>query len=93
MTVSQGLGRPVIGLSSDSVGRLNVACFCTALCGVLCVTLWVFAKTLATCIVFALLVGGVAGVMWATAAPVLAEVVGLPLLPSGMQIPRRPPFI
>ncbi|KAI0136268.1 major facilitator superfamily transporter [Xylariales sp. AK1849] len=86
LNLSQGLGRPLIGLSSDSVGRINIAGFCTLLCGILCVTLWVFAKTLASCIVFALLVGAVAGVMWATAAPVLTEVIGLPLLPSGLSM-------
>jgi MFS family permease len=86
--VSQGIGRPIIGVSSDSVGRLNVAGLGTAFCGVLCVTLWVFSKSLATCVVFALLVGGVAGVMWAAAAPVLAEVIGLQMLPSGtLQMP------
>lgn len=83
-TVSQGLGRPAIGLSSDSVGRLNIANLSTLLCGLLCMFFWIFAaKSLATCIVFALLAGGVAGVMWATVAPICAEVVGLALIPSG----------
>lgn len=84
--VSQGLGRPMIGLSSDAVGRLNVAGLCTAFVGVLSVTLWVFSFTLATCVVFALLAGTCAGVIWATAAPVLAEVVGLQLLPSALSM-------
>ncbi|KAI4600218.1 hypothetical protein KJ359_001323 [Pestalotiopsis sp. 9143b] len=86
LNLSQGLGRPMIGLSSDAVGRLNVAGLCTAFVGVLSVTLWVFSFTLATCIVFALLAGTCAGVIWATAAPVLAEVVGLQLLPSALSM-------
>ncbi|KAI0176616.1 MFS transporter-like protein [Pestalotiopsis sp. NC0098] len=86
LNLSQGLGRPMIGLSSDAVGRLNVAGLCTAFVGVLSVTLWVFSFTLATCVVFALLAGTCAGVIWATAAPVLAEVVGLQLLPSALSM-------
>lgn len=73
-------------MSSDAVGRLNVAGFCTAFVGVLCLVLWVFSFTLATCVVFALLAGSCAGVIWATAAPVLAEVVGLQLLPSALSL-------
>ncbi|KAF7535424.1 hypothetical protein G7054_g5400 [Neopestalotiopsis clavispora] len=86
LNLSQGLGRPIIGVSSDAVGRLNVAGFCTAFVGVLCLVLWVFSFTLATCVVFALLAGSCAGVIWATAAPVLAEVVGLQLLPSALSL-------
>ncbi|KAI0484755.1 major facilitator superfamily transporter [Xylariaceae sp. FL0804] len=85
--LAQGVGRPVIGLSSDAVGRLNVANICTLLCGLLCLFLWTFgARSLPVCIVFALLSGSVAGVMWATAAPVCAEVVGLALLPSALSM-------
>ncbi|KAK6074686.1 transporter MCH2 [Seiridium cupressi] len=86
LNLSQGLGRPMIGLSSDAFGRLNVAGLCTAWTGILSVTLWIFSFNLATCIVFALLVGTCAGVIWATAAPVLAEVVGLQMLPSGLSM-------
>lgn len=60
---------------------------CTGLCGLFSLFLWIFAaRSLAACIVFALLSGTVAGVMWATVAPVCAEVVGLPLIPSGTYV-------
>ncbi|KAI0172003.1 MFS general substrate transporter [Hypoxylon sp. FL1284] len=86
-SLAQGLGRPVIGLSSDAVGRLNVANLCTLFCGLLCMFFWVFgAKGLAPCIVFALLSGSVAGVIWATVAPICAEVVGLALIPSALSM-------
>ncbi|KAI1503202.1 major facilitator superfamily transporter [Biscogniauxia marginata] len=85
--LAQGIGRPIMGLSSDSVGRLNVANFCTLLCGLLCLFLWTFgARTLAACVVFALLSGTVAGVMWTTIAPICAEVVGLALIPSALSL-------
>ncbi|KAI1813718.1 major facilitator superfamily transporter [Poronia punctata] len=85
--LSQGLGRPFIGLSSDSAGRLNIANLCTLWCSILCFFVWTFgARTFAGCVVFALLSGAVAGVMWATVTPVCAEVVGLPLIPAALSL-------
>ncbi|KAI1107669.1 MFS general substrate transporter [Jackrogersella minutella] len=85
--MAQGIGRPIIGLSSDSVGRLNIANLCTLFCGLLCLFFWIFGtKTMAGCIVFALLCGPVAGVIWATCAPITAEVVGLNLIPSALSL-------
>ncbi|KAI1824219.1 major facilitator superfamily transporter [Xylaria intraflava] len=85
--LGQGIGRPTIGLSSDSVGRLNIANLCTLWCGLLCFFLWMFgARTFAGAIVFALLGGGVAGTMWPTVSPICAEVVGLALIPSALSI-------
>ncbi|KAI8629122.1 major facilitator superfamily transporter [Xylariaceae sp. FL1651] len=85
--LAQGIGRPAIGLSSDAVGRLNIANLCTLWCGVLCLFVWTFGTTtLAGCVVFALLSGAVAGVMWATVAPICAEVVGLALIPSALSM-------
>ncbi|KAI1421634.1 major facilitator superfamily domain-containing protein [Xylaria sp. FL1777] len=85
--LSQGFGRPAIGLSSDTVGRLNIANLSTLWCGLLCLFVWMFgARTYAGCIVFALLSGSVAGVMWATVSPICAEVVGLAMIPSALSI-------
>ncbi|TRX98883.1 hypothetical protein FHL15_000225 [Xylaria flabelliformis] len=85
--LAQGLGRPAIGLSSDAVGRLNIANLSSLWCGLLCLFVWTFgARTFAGCIVFALLSGAVAGTMWAAVTPVCAEVVGLALIPSALSI-------
>ncbi|KAF2963252.1 hypothetical protein GQX73_g10325 [Xylaria multiplex] len=82
--LAQGIGRPAIGLSSDSVGRFNIAQLSTLWCGLLCLFVWQFGtRTLAGCIVFALLSGSVAGVMWAAVTPICAEVVGIAMIPSG----------
>ncbi|KAI1175397.1 major facilitator superfamily transporter [Nemania sp. FL0916] len=43
-------------------------------------------RTFAGCIVFALLSGSVAGVMWATVTPICAEVVGIAMIPSALSI-------
>ncbi|KAG8165039.1 hypothetical protein KVR01_005314 [Diaporthe batatas] len=84
--LSQGLGRPVIGLFSDRVGRINIAALSTLTAGVAAFFLWIFAgKFFAGAIVYALF-GAFAGCIWPCIAPVAVEVVGLQLLPSVMSI-------
>ena len=59
LNLGQGLGRPIVGIVSDSVGRINIAGFCTLLCGVFCFVIWIPAKTYGVVIFFALIVGTV----------------------------------
>lgn len=74
----------MLGLVSDRVGRINIAALGTLVAGVAAFFIWIFAgKYYAGVIVYALL-GCFAGLLWATIAPVGAEVFGLQLLPSGM---------
>lgn len=81
--MGQGIGHPIIGLSTDRWGRFNITSMCTLLAGLAALLLWVFAgKSFAGLIVYALC-GALAGCIWPTVAAVGAEVVGLPLLPSG----------
>ncbi|KAI1325277.1 MFS general substrate transporter [Xylariaceae sp. FL0255] len=85
--LGQGIGRPIIGISSDYVGRFNVAMLSTLWCGILCLFVWTFgARSFGACIIFGLLSGSVAGTMWASFGPICAEVVGLPLLPSALSM-------
>ncbi|EPE26886.1 MFS general substrate transporter [Glarea lozoyensis ATCC 20868] len=86
LNLGQGLGRPPVGYFSDSFGRINMAGVCTFICGVLCLVFWTFAKTYASLIAFALIVGCVSGTFWATVAPVGAEVVGIQTLPSALAL-------
>jgi MFS family permease len=82
LNLGLGIGRPFIGLASDAFGRINVAALMTGLCGVLCLALWVPAKTYGVLIAFALTAGCVCGIFWNTVTPVMAEVIGLQRLPS-----------
>ena len=86
LNLGQGLGRPVVGIFSDSVGRINIAGFLTFIAGLLCFVVWIFAKKFGVLIFFSLLAGTVAGTFWTTIAPVGAEVVGLKELPSALSI-------
>lgn len=84
--LSQGLGRPLIGFLSDPVGRLNVMGLGTLIAGVGALFIWIFAgKYFAGLIIYSLL-GAFAGLLWATVAPVTAEIVGVPLLPSALSV-------
>ena len=58
----------------------------TALCGILCLALWVPANSYAVLLVFALLSGTATGTFWGTVVPVTAEVVGLQRLASAFGI-------
>ncbi|KAF6819002.1 major facilitator superfamily transporter [Colletotrichum musicola] len=84
--LSQGIGRPIIGLISDHVGRINVAGLSTLVAGLATFFVWIFAgKYFAGTIVYALF-GAFAGCIWATVTAVGAEVVGIQLLPSALSI-------
>jgi hypothetical protein len=84
IVVSQGIGRPLIGLASDRVGRINVAALGTLMAGLAAFFLWIFAGSHYPGLIVYALFGMFAGVIWPCVAPVGAEVVGLQLLPSGM---------
>jgi len=84
--LSQGLLRPVIGLASDRLGRINVAGVGTLLAGLSAFFLWIFAAGHFPGLIIYALFGGFAGVIWPCVAPVGAEVVGLQLLPSALSI-------
>lgn len=54
--------------------------------GLLCLVIWIFARSFGVLVFFALLVGTISGTFWTTIAPVGAEVVGLKELPSALSI-------
>ncbi|KAI6778356.1 MFS general substrate transporter [Emericellopsis cladophorae] len=86
LNLGQGLGRPLIGYFSDSVGRINMAALTTMSCAILTFLVWVFAESYAVLVFFALAGGTVTGTFWATIGPVAVEVVGLRHLPSALNL-------
>lgn len=82
------MGRPIIGLTSDRVGRINVAALGTLTASLAAFFLWTFAgKYYAGLVVYSLF-GCTAGILWAVIAPIGAEVFGLQILPSGQYLQR-----
>lgn len=86
LNLGQGLGRPFVGMFSDRFGRINIATLLSFLCGLFCLVIWTFARSMGVICFFAVLVGTVSGTYWATSSPVLAEILGLRDLPSGLSI-------
>ncbi|MCJ1382172.1 hypothetical protein MMC17_005284 [Xylographa soralifera] len=86
LNLGQAIGRPLVGIFSDTAGRINIAGFLTFFCGLLSFVVWIFANSFGVLIFFALIGGTVAGTFWTTIAPVGAEVVGLKELPSALSI-------
>ncbi|KAH6649955.1 major facilitator superfamily domain-containing protein [Chaetomium tenue] len=84
--LSQGIGRPLIGLVSDRFGRINVAGVGTLIAGLAAFFLWIFAGSHFAGLIVYVLFGMFAGIIWPCVAPVGAEVVGLQLLPSALSI-------
>ncbi|KAL1883844.1 hypothetical protein VTK73DRAFT_7632 [Phialemonium thermophilum] len=84
--LSQGIGRPMIGLVSDKVGRINVAGLGTLIASLAAFFLWIFAGKFYPGLIIYSLFGMFAGILWPTVAPVGAEVVGLQLLPAALSI-------
>jgi len=88
LNLGQMLGRPFIGLASDRWGRINLAAFLSALCGVFCFIFWIPSELapspMGLLTFFAIVGGALAGTFWTTVGPVGAEIVGLKDLPSGL---------
>lgn len=88
LNAGQMLGRPLIGLTSDRWGRLNLATSLTFLCGVFCLAIWIPAELasapMGLLCFFAIVGGAVAGTFWATIAPVGVEIIGIRDLPAGL---------
>lgn len=80
------VGRPIIGQLSDTMGRINIPTIMTGWCGLVCLVIWIFAKSFGVLCFFAVLAGMVCGTFWSTVGPVGAEVVGLRELPSALSV-------
>ena len=64
MNIGQMFGRPAVGFFSDWTGRMNVTTFASFVSGLLCLLLWVFARTYAALTCFALFAGVLFGTFW-----------------------------
>ena len=78
------VGRPLTGLLSDRLGRIEVPGFMTFLTGVICFAWWILAKSFGSLIGFSIFAG--AGIFWPALGPVATEVVGLKELPSALSL-------
>lgn len=80
------IGRPLTGFVLDLGGRLNMALLANMLAAVSCWAFWLPANSFALLAVFAFTQGFAGGSVWSAAAPVTAQIVGVPNLTSGLGI-------
>ena len=86
LNLGLGIGRPVVGFYSDTIGRINMAMLMTGACGILCLLVWTFATSYGLLILFSLLAGTTFGTFWATISPVGAEVIEMKKLQSALSM-------
>ncbi|KAJ5200442.1 Major facilitator superfamily domain general substrate transporter [Penicillium cf. griseofulvum] len=86
LNLGQAIGRPLIGYFSDSVGRINIAGISTFVAGVLCLAVWVNSESYGLLMFFAISEGLVAGNIWATIAPLTADILGVERVAHGMNL-------
>lgn len=76
------LGRPIVGVASDKLGRIKVAFFCTFTSGVLCFALWLPTSSFGLLVFLTIAIGLIMGSFWTTISPLAAEVAGIKEVPS-----------
>lgn len=86
LNLGQAVGRPLVDHFSDRTGRINMAALTTLVGGLLCLAVWVNARSYLLFVVFAVVCGAVAGTFWTAVGPVTAEVVGLRRVPSALSL-------
>ncbi|KZT27485.1 MFS general substrate transporter [Neolentinus lepideus HHB14362 ss-1] len=86
LSVGITFGRPLVGIFSDWIGRINMTTGATWFVALTVFAIWIPAKTYGPLIFFAIMNGAVCGTFWACAGSVCAEVVGLKDLPSALSL-------
>ncbi|KAF3935861.1 hypothetical protein ABW19_dt0207109 [Dactylella cylindrospora] len=86
LNLGMAIGRPVVGLYSDSWGRINIAGSLTFVCALTVFIIWINAKSFGVLIFFSIINGAICGTFWTTAPPVTAEVISLKELPSALNL-------
>ncbi|KAJ5597463.1 major facilitator superfamily domain-containing protein [Penicillium hordei] len=82
LNLGTAVGRPLIGVSSDCFGRIEVAGLLTCFCGITCFVIWLPSASYGALVLFAFISGAILGVFWVTVGPLCVEVAGLEQLQS-----------
>lgn len=75
-SVAQAVGRPLLGLCSDKIGRVNTTVIATILVTLFVFLYWIFVTTYSELLGFAFVIGFLLGVNWVNFGPMTADVVG-----------------
>lgn len=86
LSAGQLIGRPVIGLSLDRFGRINMTMIAYVFTGLSCLAIWLPAKSFGVLVLFAIIQGFFGGTIWAATTPLVASVVGVSDLASALSV-------
>ncbi|KAK6201465.1 monocarboxylate transporter [Scheffersomyces amazonensis] len=75
--LGSAMGRPCIGLLSDRFGGVTVSSVAYTVVGVLCLAMWIPARTFGTVIAFAIIEGALMGSIYGMLAPAVARTFGI----------------
>lgn len=75
-SVAQAIGRPLTGMCSDKIGRVNTTIIFTLIITILIFFFWIFITTYSQLLAFAFLAGFILGVNWVNFGPMTADIVG-----------------
>lgn len=64
LNLGTAVGRPLIGITSDRYGRIEVAGLLTCACGISCLTIWLPSVSYGVLVLFALVSGAILGTFW-----------------------------
>lgn len=64
LNLGMAFGRPLVGISSDRFGRINISGSMTAVSGLSCFFIWIWAKDFGVALLFSLINGAVCGTFW-----------------------------
>lgn len=73
LNLGMAFGRPLVGISSDVFGRINVSGGMTAVSGLSCFVIWMWARQFGVALFFSLLNGAVCGTFWTVSLVVLGS--------------------
>ncbi|KAH3679761.1 hypothetical protein WICMUC_000727 [Wickerhamomyces mucosus] len=82
--IGQAFGRPMIGLFSEIIGRINFTIFCTVYSVIMVFAIWINIEKYYSLIIFSLFLGLFAGIASVNIVPLVVDIVGLDKYPSGL---------
>lgn len=75
-SVAQLVGRPILGLISDRIGRINATIGFSFFLSIIALAWWIFIRNYAELLVFAFIVGFIMGINWVNFGPLIADYCG-----------------
>ncbi|CAO3594044.1 unnamed protein product [Absidia cylindrospora] len=80
------LGRPIVGLTADKIGRLNADIIWTIVCGLCSLLIWTFAYSYGILMAYGILFGLFCGSYFTLMSPITLDIVGADRFPTALSM-------